>query len=439
MTTVALSPVFGGGVQILNNSGVPLANGKIYVYVAGTTTLTNTYTSYLGTTLNPNPVILDSSGRIPTMIWCPVGQAYKYVVTDSTGASVGYTLDSIVGINDAAYVVGTPSEWNQAGTPTYISATSFSLGGDQTAIFKQYRRIKSTNTGGIGYATVVSSTYALGITTIVVTNDSLVLDAGLALVYYGLNNSSPQSLPANVAFAGYGLGGVSNLTLGTLAGPSISGNYNLAIGVGSANLQTSGLNNISIGYYAQGSGIVTGQANVSVGNLSGTSLTIGNFNTALGDGALQQNSTGSSNVAIGRGALSFVTATGYNTVVGAGAMNFAIGMVGNTAIGANSGATGIGPSLGDYNTYLGYNASNGFTSETYANVIGANAVSKGSYTTVIGYTNQTDVYITAGRFRPAQYATAGAPAYVKGAIYFDTTLNKLRVGGASAWETVTSV
>ena len=34
---------------------------------------------------------------------------------------------------------------------------------------------------------------------------------------------------------------------------------------------------------------------------------------------------------------------------------------------------------------------------------------------------------------------AAAPAYVKGAIYFDTTLNKLRVGGATGWETITSV
>lgn len=40
---------------------------------------------------------------------------------------------------------------------------------------------------------------------------------------------------------------------------------------------------------------------------------------------------------------------------------------------------------------------------------------------------------------PVQAATASAPAYLKGAIYFDTTLNKLRVGGATAWETITSV
>ena len=44
-----------------------------------------------------------------------------------------------------------------------------------------------------------------------------------------------------------------------------------------------------------------------------------------------------------------------------------------------------------------------------------------------------------GVFMPQQAPTASAPAYVKGGMYFDTTLNKLRVGGATAWETITSV
>ena len=46
---------------------------------------------------------------------------------------------------------------------------------------------------------------------------------------------------------------------------------------------------------------------------------------------------------------------------------------------------------------------------------------------------------SSGTITPQQATTAGAPAYVKGAIYFDTTLNKLRVGGATAWETITSI
>jgi hypothetical protein len=39
---------------------------------------------------------------------------------------------------------------------------------------------------------------------------------------------------------------------------------------------------------------------------------------------------------------------------------------------------------------------------------------------------------------PVKATTALAPAYVKGGLYFDTTLNKMRIGGATAWETVTS-
>ena len=42
-----------------------------------------------------------------------------------------------------------------------------------------------------------------------------------------------------------------------------------------------------------------------------------------------------------------------------------------------------------------------------------------------------------GAFKPLQSATA--PTYIKGAIYFNTTSNKLQVGGATTWETITSV
>jgi hypothetical protein len=44
-----------------------------------------------------------------------------------------------------------------------------------------------------------------------------------------------------------------------------------------------------------------------------------------------------------------------------------------------------------------------------------------------------------GVFFPVQATTANKPPYVKGGLYFDITLNKLRVGGATAWETITSV
>ena len=37
-----------------------------------------------------------------------------------------------------------------------------------------------------------------------------------------------------------------------------------------------------------------------------------------------------------------------------------------------------------------------------------------------------------------RYPTASGPAYAKGRLYFDTTLNKARIGGATAYETITS-
>jgi hypothetical protein len=43
-----------------------------------------------------------------------------------------------------------------------------------------------------------------------------------------------------------------------------------------------------------------------------------------------------------------------------------------------------------------------------------------------------------GTFRPAPYTTATRPAWQNGAVFFDSDLDKLVIGGASAWEVVTS-
>lgn len=53
-------------------------------------------------------------------------------------------------------------------------------------------------------------------------------------------------------------------------------------------------------------------------------------------------------------------------------------------------------------------------------------------------TGEVLAFLNSTVFFPVQATTVGAPAYVRGGVYFDTTLNKLRIGGASGWETVTS-
>ena len=96
---VNLSPFGGVGAQFLDNSGNVLTGGKIFTYAAGTTTNQATYTSSLGNTPLPNPIILNAAGRVPTgEIWLTDGLSYKFVLTDSNDVLIG-TYDNIIGIN----------------------------------------------------------------------------------------------------------------------------------------------------------------------------------------------------------------------------------------------------------------------------------------------------------------------------------------------------
>lgn len=95
--TVNLSPFAGVGAQFFDDNGVPLSGGKIYTYGAGTTTPKVTYTDYTGGTANANPIILDAAGRPPAEVWLIYGDAYKFILKDSTDTLIS-TFDHIDGI-----------------------------------------------------------------------------------------------------------------------------------------------------------------------------------------------------------------------------------------------------------------------------------------------------------------------------------------------------
>jgi hypothetical protein len=57
------------GTQYLDDSGKPLAGGKLHFYETGTTTEATTYSDEALTTANANPVILDASGRQPSVFY----------------------------------------------------------------------------------------------------------------------------------------------------------------------------------------------------------------------------------------------------------------------------------------------------------------------------------------------------------------------------------
>jgi hypothetical protein len=97
--TVNLSSLAGAGAQFLDNNGVILSGGKLYSYVAGTTTPQTTYTNASGSTAHTNPIILNSAGRVATgEIWLTAGENYKFSLFTSSDVLIA-TYDNITGIN----------------------------------------------------------------------------------------------------------------------------------------------------------------------------------------------------------------------------------------------------------------------------------------------------------------------------------------------------
>lgn len=191
---VYLSPL-GNEAQIDSN-GDPLVGGKIYTYLAGTSTAATTYTDDSGGTPQANPIVLNANGLPDSPIWLTGGSSYKFIFKTSADATLR-TVDDITGLNDPAQTT-TISEWILYGSaPTYISATSFSVTGDQTGTFQVNRRVKTTNTGGTIYSLISASSYSsgTGLTTVTVVNDSGTLDSGLSAVSYGLLSATSPSVP----------------------------------------------------------------------------------------------------------------------------------------------------------------------------------------------------------------------------------------------------
>lgn len=94
---VYLSPVGGVAAQFFTDTGAVLTGGKIYTYLAGTTTPATTYTTSAGSVPRTNPVVLNAAGRVPDggEIWIsPI--SYKFVLKDSNDVLIA-TYDNIFG------------------------------------------------------------------------------------------------------------------------------------------------------------------------------------------------------------------------------------------------------------------------------------------------------------------------------------------------------
>lgn len=133
---VSLS-VFGGvGWQFFDNNGDPLSGGKIYTYVAGTTTPLTTYTTATGTIPHTNPIVLDAAGKVPSggEIWLDATIKYKFVLKTSTDVLLN-TYDNVGGNFNTSLLVsnfvgdGTTTVYTLIGAPTNESVTNVYING----------------------------------------------------------------------------------------------------------------------------------------------------------------------------------------------------------------------------------------------------------------------------------------------------------------------
>jgi len=181
-------------------NGNPLSGYKLFLYLAGTSTKATTYQNADGTITNSNPIVLNTlglpaSGVTPVPIYVATG-TYKMVMAPPTDSdppsSPLWTEDNIRAINDSTAL--TIDQWIVGPTPTYISATQFSLAGDVTSAFQVGRRIKAAVTAGTVYGRISVSAFG-AVTTVTVVLDSGTLDSGLSSISYGLLSPLNNSVP----------------------------------------------------------------------------------------------------------------------------------------------------------------------------------------------------------------------------------------------------
>lgn len=91
---IATSPKF----QFSGADGLPLINGTLTTYLAGTTTPTTTWQDRAQATANTNPIVLDGNGEC--LLWLDPLVTYKFVLANAEGAQQ-WSVDNISGAEPA--------------------------------------------------------------------------------------------------------------------------------------------------------------------------------------------------------------------------------------------------------------------------------------------------------------------------------------------------
>ena len=198
-----LSPVFQDA-QLTTSTGIPLVGGKLYTYLAGSTTLATVYQDDAGGSSHTNPIILNARGEPPAPIWITGGQSIKFALNDASDVPIR-TIDDVTGVGDPTGLASPDSEWSTfSHDPTYVSSSSFTVDGNWTADLNVGRRVKIPVSGNTSYGTITASSYGAPNTTVTIdTTGSVGLDVSidaLSSFEIGILSGDNSSLPSPDAF-----------------------------------------------------------------------------------------------------------------------------------------------------------------------------------------------------------------------------------------------
>ena len=178
----SLSLFAGAGWQFFDNNGTILSGGKLYTYSAGSTSPLTTYTSSSGATLNPNPIILDSAGRVPAEVWVNSSSIAKFVLKDSTDVLIG-TWDNIPSLVSSLNLTGVNNGvvyFNSVGT--FSSGTNLTFDGTNLSVAGAATIGSNLNVAGpsslVGNTTVGGNLSVTGTATL---NSNATLYGGLSV------------------------------------------------------------------------------------------------------------------------------------------------------------------------------------------------------------------------------------------------------------------
>ena len=108
--------------QFLDSNGDPLGGGKIETFDAGTSSQRTVYQDSGEVTPHANPIVLDSSGRLPASVFIPTG-SWKYTLKDSSDVTIK-TVDDLPGALDTAAFT---TEFAKPQEPVITKTSSFTL------------------------------------------------------------------------------------------------------------------------------------------------------------------------------------------------------------------------------------------------------------------------------------------------------------------------